>query len=243
MKALILAAGYAVRLYPLTDSQPKPLLKVAGRPILNYILEKIAEVDPIEEVIIVTNNRFYPQFQEWLSAYSYVKKIKLLNDGTNSNEDRRGAVGDIHFALGQENITTPLLVIAGDNLFGFNLQDFVNFFHQKNRTIVAFHDLKDKEKIKGRYGAAVLNHSLVLEFEEKPLQPRSTLAATACYLFHQQDLPLVEQSLIQGKADNPGELIRFLLQHSEVHGFVFEEPWFDVGSFESLKEAEEVYGT
>ena len=143
-KALILAAGYATRLYPLTENQPKPLLKVANRPIVEHILEKLKRADNVNEVMIVTNARFYDHFRIWLNHFDYPKEIKIINDGTISNDDRLGAVGDINYVLKEEEINDDLLVIAGDNLFGFQIQDFINHFQQKNNSVVALHDLKDK---------------------------------------------------------------------------------------------------
>ncbi len=238
---MILAAGYAIRLYPLTQNQPKPLLKVADKPIVEHILEKIKSVPEIKEILIVTNARFHHQFQVWLNHYSYPKKIKLINDGTISNEDRLGAVGDLHFVLQEEEIKEDLLVIAGDNLFGFSLKSFLNSFANIQKSHVALFDIKDKEKIKKRYGTALLEKTKIINFEEKPAEPKSTLAATACYLFNKSDLKLVEQALKVGKADNPGDLVKYLVKSSEVHGYVFDQHWFDVGSFESLEKAEEVY--
>ena len=239
MKAVVLAAGYAVRLYPLTVDKPKPLLLVKDRPILQYILEKMQTITEIDEIFIVTNSKFYQNFASWLQVNSFTKKVTLLDDGTPDNEHRLGAVGDINFVLQTENIATPCLVIAVDNLFGFSLRKLVDFFYHTDKTITAFHDLKDKEKGKGRYGVGILNHRKIIDFEGKPLDPKSTLAATACYIIHERDLPLIPLSITQSKADNPGEFIQFLLQYSEAYGFVFEEYWFDVGSLESLRAAEE----
>lgn len=241
MKALILAAGYATRLHPLTENQPKPLLKIADKPIIEHILEKIKEVKEIKEILVVTNHRFYDHFRIWLNHYQYPKSIKIIDDGTLSNDDRLGAVGDINYVLKEVEINEDLLVIAGDNLFGFSLKKFVEFFGSKKKSTVALYDLKDLEKVKGKYGVGVLNGTKLINFEEKPLRPSSSLAATACYIFNKEDLKLVQQSIEQGKADNPGDLVKFLVKNSEVHGFVFKEPWFDVGSFESLKAAEKAY--
>ncbi|HLC97536.1 MAG TPA: nucleotidyltransferase family protein [Candidatus Nanoarchaeia archaeon] len=242
MKALILAAGYATRLYPLTKDTPKPLLLVAGKPLLEYILEKLEDVGEIEEITIVTNARFYGHFRRWLDTSRYSKKITLLNDGTRSNEDRLGAVGDIQFVLQRETVEEDLLVIAGDNLFGFSLRDFVHFYTENNGvSSVVLYDRQDKEAIKGRYGVAVLNDGRIIDFEEKPQLPKSTLTSTACYLFNQKDLQLVSQALRQGKADNPGDFVRFLVQQSCMNGFVTNEPCFDVGTLVSLQEAEELY--
>ncbi len=241
MKALILAAGYAVRLYPLTKDLPKPLLEVGNKAILAHILEKVQAL-PVTDISVITNDRFYQHFEEWLGTNNPWKKpVTIINDGTFSNEDRLGAIGDMHLYLKQQGEIDDLLIIAGDNLFGFSLQDFVSFFHRQKRSIVAFRDLGDIEKVRNRLGVGVLQGTRVVAFEEKPAQPSSALAATACYLFRKEDLPLVGTFLQQHQADSPGHFVRWLTEQREVHGFVFQEHWFDIGSFEGLEEARKVY--
>ncbi len=241
MRALILAAGYATRLYPLTEHQPKPLLKVGDKLIIEHILSKIEEIKGIEEVYIVTNDKFYPSFAALKNNLKTPLRIEIINDGTKSNEDRLGAIGDIHFVIEQKMIKDDLLVIAGDNLFGFALPELVHFFQQKNSSVVAFHDLKNLEKVKGKYGVGILEGSRIIDFEEKPSEPKSALASTACYLFKKQDLSCIGTLAKTKKADAPGNLIKYLAKNSEVHGFVFHQHWFDIGSFESLEEAKKEY--
>ena len=242
MKALILAGGYATRLYPLTENQPKPLLKVGGKPIVDHIMAKVEQIEDIDEVYVVTNDKFHSHFKEWAENFQTGKKLKVINDGTFNNDDRLGSIGDIYFTLENENINENLLVIAGDNLFGFSLKDFVSFFKENySRSIVALHDLNDLEKVKGKYGVGILEGSRIIDFEEKPLQPKSSLAATACYIFNKDDLQQVKFLVESGNADAPGNLVKHLAKNTEVHGFVFNEEWFDIGSFESLQEAREAY--
>lgn len=242
IRALILAAGYATRLYPLTENQPKPLLNVGGKPIIDHILQKINAIKEIDVIYVVTNNRFYPHFKTWAKTALSTKQIKIINDGTSSNEDRLGSIGDIYFTLQQEKITEDLLVIAGDNLFGFSLQKFINFFQEKNLTsVVAFRDLGSIEKVRKKYGVGILTGSRVIDFEEKPMEPKSSLASTACYLFSKKDLPKIRMFKETSNADAPGNFIKYLAQNSEAHGFVFDDYWYDIGSFESLKEAEEKF--
>ena len=240
MQALILAAGYATRLYPLTEHQPKPLLQVGNKAIIEHILAKLEVVENINQVYVVTNAKFHQAFTDWAKSRPTRLSLKVLNDGTKNNEDRLGAVGDIHFVVEAEKVDDDFLVIAGDNLFGFSLVEFVDAFHAKKSSMVAFHDMKDIEKVRSKYGVGILKGEKVIDFEEKPAEPKSSLASTACYLFKKKDLAHLKTVVAQ-KADAPGNLIRYLAQHSEVHGFVFDEHWFDVGSFESLAEAKRMY--
>ena len=242
MKAVLLAAGYATRLYPLTINTPKPLLQVGDKSIIGHIIEQIDKIPEINEIFIVTNDKFYTNFLDW-AFQSGNKKLRIINDGTQSNEDRLGAVGDINFVIKQENINDDLLVIAGDNLFGFELTNFVHFFNQKESSIVAFYDLQDKELVKEKFGVGLVdNQNLkVTNFEEKPVEPKSSLAATACYLFKKEDLIHANQLVEEGGGDSPGQLLPILVERSNLHGFVFTEHWFDIGSHEGLEEARKFY--
>ena len=240
MHILILAAGYATRLYPLTENQPKPLLELGGEPIINYILKKVEKIDS-KCIYLITNDRFYFDFVNWSKNLKSNFKINIINDGTKSNEDRLGAIGDIGFVIKLQNINDDLLVIAGDNLFGFSLKKFVDFFYHKNTSIVAFYDLKNTEKVKEKYGVGILKGTKVVNFEEKPINPKSALASTACYLLKKEDLIHIGSLIKDQKADAPGNLIRYLTEVSEVNGFIFDEHWFDIGTFESLEEAKKVY--
>lgn len=239
MKAVVFAGGYATRLYPLTKNYPKHLLKVNGKPIIEYIVDKLLKMNNISGIYIVTNNRFYNFFEKWKNNYN--QEIEIINDGTNSNKDRLGAIGNLFFAIKKKNINEDCLAIAGDNLFGFSLIKFVEFFQEKQTSIVAFLDLKEKDKVANRFGVGIIEENKLIGFEEKPENPKTTLASTACYVFKKEDFNHIENFLINEKADNSGDLINYLVNNSMVHAFVFDEHWFDVGTYESLKEAEEFY--
>jgi glucose-1-phosphate thymidylyltransferase len=216
---------------------------VGDKPIVEHIVDKVQRIEEVDEILIVTNHRFFPMFNSWLKDYNSEKKVRILNDGTINNGDRLGAVGDLHFVIKEEEINDDVLLIAGDNLFGFKLRDFHTSFVEKGSTMVAFHDLKETEKVANKFGVGILGEgSKVLEFEEKPAEPRSTLAATCCYIFTSQDVKKVSEYMANGeKWDNPGDLANWLVKQSEVHGFVFDEHWFDIGSFEGLEEAGKFY--
>jgi len=243
MKAIILAAGYATRLYPLTKDQPKPLLNVNGTPIIEHIINQVKTLKEVNQIYIITNHRFYPHFQSWLNSYPTTKKIKLLNDGTLNNDDRLGSIGDLHFVIKEEGINEDILMIAGDNLFGFNLNSFCNFFQKNQASCLAVCDLKSKEKVANLLGVVILDsNQRIIDFEEKPANPKSTLAATCCYLFSKKDLPLVSEYVkISEKADKPGDFAKWFSQRNKMMGFTFKEHWFDIGSFEGLEEANHFY--
>jgi glucose-1-phosphate thymidylyltransferase len=236
VKALILAAGYATRLRPLTDTWAKELLPVGGRPIIDWILDAIADVDEIDEVHVVTNARKAPAFEAW----AVDRGVTVHDDGTTSNDDRLGAIGDLQFVLDQTGIDDDLLVIAGDNLFEFSLEGFVAFWRGKGRaSAVAVRDVGSLE-IASRMGVVALaDDGRVLDFVEKPADPPSTLCATAAYIYHRSHLPLVGVYLSgEHSSDQPGRLIGWLRRHEPVYGFVFEESWHDIGSSEQLLEAD-----
>jgi glucose-1-phosphate thymidylyltransferase len=238
MKAIILAAGYATRLHPLTLNQPKPLLKVGDKFIVEHILEKVEEIPTIGEVFVVTNNKFYEEFLEWKETYPGRLDVTIVNDGTTSNEDRLGAVGDINFVVKTQNLKSNLLVIGGDNLFEDNLKDFLDFFREKGSSIL-LNDVKDFELAK-LFGVVSINETgKIIKFTEKPIIPESTMAATLIYALKKEHLPRLQEAIDLGKADHSGDFIAYLANKEEVHGKVLNGNWFDIGSLDQLREAEE----
>jgi glucose-1-phosphate thymidylyltransferase len=233
MRALILAAGYATRLYPLTQDRPKPLLEVGGRPIVDWILDRISEVDEVEEVHLVTNAKFAPAFREWAHA-----GLVVHDDGTTSEDDRLGAIGDIAFV---DLAGDDLLVIAGDNLFDFSLRDYVVFWRAKGRaSAVALYDVGDLELAR-KYGIVELGEDdRIVGFVEKPEEPPSTLAATATYVFHRDHVALLPRYLEEGNSpDQPGRFVAWLQAREPVYGYRFRGEWLDIGDHEQLQEADE----
>ena len=243
LKALILAAGYATRLWPLTKNMPKPLLEVKGKPIMEHIAKHFSEIKEINGIFVVTNEKFSLDFEQWAKAYKCGIPIKVINDMTLSNDDRKGAVGDMHYAVQEAKIDDDLLVIAGDNLFEYRLADFNKFFQQKKSSVVACKDMGSKEEVKGKFGVVEVDKDKkVIGFEEKPENPESALAATACYLFTAKDVKEVAKYIEAGnKPDNAGDFIRWLSRHRPVYAFIFSEKWYDIGSFESLGKAREEF--
>jgi glucose-1-phosphate thymidylyltransferase len=236
VKALILAAGYATRLRPLTDTWAKELLPVGGRPIIDRIVDGIAEVPGVDEVHVVTNARKAPMFREWARG----REVTIHDDGTTSNEDRLGAIGDMLFVIESAQIDDDLLVIAGDNLFEFRLADFVAFWAGKEgASAVAVRDVGSLE-LASHYGVVDLaDDGRIQSFVEKPADPASSLAATATYLYHRDHVQLIRPYL-EGEhgSDQPGRFVGWLHRHEPVYGWVFGESWHDIGNYEQLLEAD-----
>lgn len=241
MKALILCAGYATRLYPLTVDKPKHLLPVAGKPMLNHLIEKLEKVKQIDAIYLVTNEKFYGMFEEWQKNSEFKKKIEVFNDKTTSDGAKLGAIGDMKFVIDKAKINDDLFVVAGDNLFRLDVNKFVSFF-EKNGAAVALYNVKNLELMKKYSEVKIDEKSRVVSFQEKPPAPESTLAAICMYLFPKKKLNLIEQYINEGNnPDQPGRYIQYLYKREPVYGFVFTESWYDIGDLEQYKQADEDY--
>jgi glucose-1-phosphate thymidylyltransferase len=235
VRAIVLAAGYATRLRPLTDTIPKQLLPVGGRPMLDWVCDRIAEVT--DRVELVTNARFADDFRAWSKGRG---GVTVHDDGTVSNEDRLGAIGDIAFVLDRTGTDDDLLVVAGDNMFDFALADFVAFTRGKGvASAVAVYDCGDLE-LATHYGVVEADEDdRVVGFEEKPSQPRSTLVATAAYFYPREHVPLIARYLAEGNPpDQPGRMVAWLYEREPVYAYRFPGLWFDIGNPEQLLEAD-----
>ena len=235
MKALILAAGYATRLRPLTDDVPKMLLPLAERPMLDYLVDRLREVDDLDEIHLVTNARFADAFRDWAP-----EDVTVHDDGTTSNEDRLGAIGDIAFAIERAGLEgEDLLIVAGDNLIGYSLAQFVDFWRGKDGSAIAVRDLGDRELLK-QYGVVELDDDdRVVGLEEKPSEPKSDLAATAAYLYRAEHLARLPGYLAEGNPpDAPGNFMVWLHTREPVYGYRVEGEWHDIGDLGQLLEAD-----
>jgi glucose-1-phosphate thymidylyltransferase len=236
MKAIVLAAGYATRLRPLTDTWAKELLPVGGRPIIDRIVDAVTVIDLVDEIHVVTNARKIDAFARWAKG----RDVIVHDDGTHSNEDRLGAIGDLLFVIEQAGLDDDLLVIAGDNLFEFSLAEFAAFWRSKGTaSAVAVRDVGSLE-LATQYGIVALDgDGRVADFEEKPADPPSTLAATATYLFHRDHARLI-RGYLEGEhgADQPGRFVGWLQRSEPVFGWLFDATWYDIGNHEQLLEAD-----
>jgi glucose-1-phosphate thymidylyltransferase len=244
MKVLLLAAGYATRLYPLTLDTPKPLLAVAGKTVMGYIFDLIEPLKQVDEVFIVTNEKFYRHFEDWKQNFSSSKKITVIDDGTTSNETRLGATGDIEFVVEKRNIKDDLLVLAGDNLFKADLSVFTNFCITKRPSItIGLYDIKDLLLAKNYGIVSVDKNNKIIDFKEKPANPPSTLAAMCLYFFPKERLGIMKEYRQTDTAkDAPGYFLEWLYKRESVFGFIFKDKkWFDIGDKKSLEEADKEF--
>ena len=240
MKVLILAAGYATRLYPLTRKYPKPLLEIKGRPIINYIIDKISSVREINEIYIVTNSKFIGAFRQWAKTIKSAKKITLVDDLTRNNRDRLGSIGDIDFLITRKKIKDDLLVVGGDNLFSGSLKGFLVSAKKNIPDVsIGIYRLKQK-KDASRYGVVKLDtRKKVIAFQEKPRQPQSSLVAMCLYFIPKACLGLVKEYIraSKNKIDAAGGYIAWLKDRANVYGYVFDGFWFDIGDYKYLNAA------
>jgi glucose-1-phosphate thymidylyltransferase len=243
MKALILAAGYATRLYPLTKQYPKPLLEVKGRPIIDYIIEKLIRLSQIDEIIVVTNSKFFSYFEEWAAQSKAKGKILLVDDLTSGLDDRRGAVGDMYFAIERLKLNDDLLVIGGDNLFAERLEGFLSFAEDKHRPLVGIYDIGSKASAR-KYGVVKLNKkNRIIGLQEKPRSPASTLVAMCLYYFPKETLRALGQYLAGsvGNHDATGHYIAWLSKRLPVYSFIFRGSWYDIGNHRFYQKAKEKF--
>lgn len=244
MRVLILAAGYGTRLYPLVKNTPKSLLDIQGQPLINYILKRVESLPELKEILVVTNNKFFKVFKKWAAAQKKCPvKIKIINDGTKSPDDRLGSVGDIHFTIRQESLRDDLLVVGGDNLFDDDLSRYFAFARERVPGVtIGVYDIKNRQESK-KFGVVDIDkYGRITSFEEKPESPRSSLIAMCVYYFPQKTVGLVAEYLKESnKSDKAGDYIKWLCGKKDVYGFQFRGKWYDIGSIESYKEAQEKF--
>jgi glucose-1-phosphate thymidylyltransferase len=246
LKAIILAAGYATRMRPLTDRVPKPLLPVAGRSLVEYLLDPLDGIDGLDEILVVSNGRFFPQFVEWLGTRRPGRKpIRLLDDGSRSNEERRGAIGDIRFAMEETGLLDSpddLLVVAGDHIFEIDWGAFVEAFRRAGATTIAIEREDDPEELRLCGVAEIDAGGRIVGFVEKPREPRSNILSPPLYLYCRRDLPRIVEYLEEGNnPDAPGHFVEWLHCRADVRGHFIGGRRFDIGSVEYYRKTDELF--
>ena len=243
MKNIVIAAGYATRLGELTRNFPKPLLKIGKSTILGRMLDDRDRINQIDEHIIVTNHKFAPIFEEWKSLQHYTKPITIVDDGTETNETRLGAVCDLLLAMERCHVDDDMLVVAADNLLFFSFQEFVDFAKEKHTSCIMCHQQPSIEKLQ-RTGVIVVDEQMrVLNMEEKPREPKSHWAVPPFYVYQKADLELVRHAVENGCGkDAPGNLAHYMVEHTVMHAWPMSAGRFDIGSLDTYYEAVEKYG-
>src|SRR5947208_5282203 len=245
MRVIILAAGYATRLYPLTLTRPKPLLPVAGKPMIDYVLDNLAPMGGIERVYIVTNAKFAAQFQQWADDYRAAKAkldFTIVNDGSTDDTNKLGAIGDLHLVLLRERVDDHVIVVAGDNLFSKELTGFGRFCREKQAPVLAVYDVKDLEQIKKYNAITMAADGRITFFEEKPKIPSSTVTGIALYFYPRSTLALIKKYVTEGNnPDQPGRLIQWLYPRVPVYTWMVPGLWYDIGSKETLEGANRIF--
>jgi glucose-1-phosphate thymidylyltransferase len=245
MKVIILAAGYATRLYPLTLTQPKPLLPVAGQPMVEYVLDNLAPIGGIDRIYVVTNAKFADHFQKWADNYRETKaklNFTIVNDGSTDDSNKLGAIGDIHYVLKNEKVDDDLIIVAGDNLFSEKLEGFGKFIREKNAPVLAVYDVGNLEEIKKYNSISVDGTGRITFFEEKPKSPTSTITGIALYYYPKSALKLIDQYIAEGNnPDQPGRLVQWLYPRTPFYTWRVPGIWYDIGSKETLEEANKIF--
>lgn len=242
MKTIVLAAGYATRLYPLTENFPKPLLEIGKTTILGRLLDDADGIDEISEHIIVTNGRFAGMFEEWAEKRRATKPVKVLSDGTFTNDTRLGAVKDLILAIEECGIDEDILVLAADNILDFSLKGFVDEFHKKGTSMIMCHHEPEIYKLQRTGVIQVDDDMKVLLMQEKPEVPVSHWAVPPFYVYSRADLPLIKDAPAHGcGSDAPGNLAHYLADVSILHAWPMPSGRFDIGSLDTYQEAKEKY--
>jgi glucose-1-phosphate thymidylyltransferase len=245
VKLIVLAAGYATRLYPLTLNQPKPLLTVAGKPMMEHVLDNLMPIDEIDGIYIVTNAKFVEHFGAWADKYktgNKVRPITIINDGSTHDSNKLGAIGDMKLVIDQANINDDIIVVGGDNLFSESLEGFGDYCREHNSPLTGVYDVGDLNEIRKYNAIEIDDQDRITYFEEKPAQPKSTLTGIALYYYPRPVLPLIKQYIADGNnPDQPGRLVQWLYPRMSFYVWRVPGMWFDVGSKETLEEANQIF--
>lgn len=242
MDCILLAAGYATRLYPLTENMPKALLTMGKKTILDWVVEKIEKIDDINNIYIVTNHRFASNFEEWAKTYAGSKHVEVLDDGTTNNDNRLGAIGDMKYVIDQKKIDDEIFVLASDNIFDFELTDMMDLYREKNADVISAHYIPDIETLRSMGVVGLNDESKVIDFVEKPAEPKSHYGAPPFYIYRKETLALINQYLEEGNnPDAPGHFIPWLITKTDVYAYTFDVMTIDIGTPKSYYEAQKLF--
>ena len=242
-KCILLCAGYATRLFPITKNFPKALLEIEdGKPLLNYIMDQIDNISDIDEIYLITNDRYYNHFINWKDTLNTNKKLTVLNDYTTNNDDKLGAVGDLKYTKDKMNINDDVIIIAGDNLFDYNLQDFIDYYKKIKKPVVTSSIINDIEQLKGMGVALTDSNNRIIELKEKSANPISNKAVFATYIYPKEVFNQVDNYLNEGNnPDAPGYFLEYVVRNNPTYIYNFNGNCYDVGTHDSLKLVRELY--
>jgi len=245
MKLIVLAAGYATRLYPLTLNQPKPLLDVAGKPMLEHVLDNLAPVGGVDRIYVVTNGKFAGHFERWAEG-RHTKiggpDITVVNDHSTDDSNKLGAIGDLDLVLREAGVDDDIIVVAGDNLFSERLDEFGDYSRAKGAPVLAVYDVGDLEEVKKYNAIDVDDDGRITFFEEKPANPHSTLTGIALYYYPKSAVSLIRRYVEEGNnPDQPGRLVQWMYPQTDFYTWRVPGIWYDVGSKETLEEANRIF--
>jgi len=237
MKAIILVAGYATRMYPLTENQPKALLPLKGKAVIDYIVEQINKLPDVDAIYIVSNSKFFPHFSAWAKTAPTTIPVEVLDDGTTTNANRRGAVGDIYFTITEKNINDEIFVVAGDNYFTYDLKEQYDVFRKTGCDTIAGKELDDIEQLKAFAVAKLDENGKVLDLVEKPQNPESNIAIYATYFYRKDTVPLFKKYLEEGNdPDPPGSFPQWLHKKRDVYNYTMNGECYDIGTIAMYEE-------
>lgn len=241
MKVVVVAAGYATRLGELGQRKAKALLDVGGRPIIEHILDKVLECPELEEIVVVSNDKFYDQFEEWKANYVVDVPVNIVNDGSTCNEDRLGAIRDMAFAIKKRSIEGEVLMVAGDNILDFDFRSFYDEFRRNSSTTIPVLDVGDVNIVRRKNGVAEVVDGKVVSFEEKPEEPKSSMKSIFCYFFGAGIGLKIDEYLQAGNPDAPGHFMAWLVQREDVYAHQFEGRIYAIGTIEDYQEIDKLF--
>ena len=240
MKCLILAAGYATRLFPLTENYPKPLLKVGEKSILDWLIEDIHTAGLVDEYVVISNHRFAPHFEAWAKAHPL--PITVVDDGTSTNETRLGAVCDVQFAVDQLKLDDDLLIIAGDNVLDFSLTSFLRYAQEKGTSCTMRYYEPETARLRKSGVSKVDESERLLSMEEKPETPKSNWCTPPFYFYKKADVARIKDAIADGCGiDAPGSLLSWMCRHSTMHSMEMPGSRYDIGNLERYRRVQETY--
>ena len=243
MIGIILAGGFAKRMGELTQDKAKALLEINGKPIVQHVIEKMEKVDSIEKIYISTNQKFEEEFNKFLSNLESTKPVTLVIEPTATEEEKLGSIGGLNYVIKENNIEDDIIVIAGDNIFEFGLEEVIDYYNEKKAPIVGLLDIIEKERASKRLGVVEIDsENKVIGFEEKPEFPKTSLISTAIYIFPKESLKLITEYIeSSNNPDAMGFFLTWLYKKEDIYGFVFKGRWVDIGTIKTFEEAKKSF--